>query len=291
MHWNDLHDRAIDIADTAWYKQFDHMNATTPEGFRCDPLAHAPIVFMGSCDLNGPIEDSSKVWCRQLYEALTPTHSFPYIAIGKMYSGFHAVVRRLYTYCEKYGPPSRLMMVIPRPVAAELPMNGKLLSVSERERWIKFLVRNNKIDAEEAEAMNIARKFYQSQQDNLEYQLYQFQSNAAFLQMIVERHNIDFYWTPNLSATAVDYYAKWFEPLISATPFLAKTCVGVAHLSNFSEDGSMGSNTQANVTGLFLRGRRNIPIIELANQLKHNLIHLVSREPALYEKISKDART
>ena len=147
MYWNSLNSNTLTVSNVGGYISYPHMASTIPEGYNCDPLQPATALFLGSCDLDGPIKDTNKSWARQVYadlrlRGMTP----PYIALAKMTAGFMSFPRRLLTFCEHHGPPKLVYAVIPRPVAIEVPIStGEIVSLSDKEMFINWLKRHEKI--------------------------------------------------------------------------------------------------------------------------------------------------
>jgi hypothetical protein len=254
MYWNNTHGNTVDLSALGHYADFDHMTATTPEGYRCDSLQPSPMIFLGSCDMNGPIEDSNRVWSKLLHDKLSLDNPIPYIALGKVHISFISVVRRLYTFCKKYGPPKQVFIVVPRPAALEIPLyDNTLINLSERNPLPKFLHKFGKIGVDELKMTDQVVNFVKSQSNSTSYHLYQFEHASAFLETICERYGIELRWTPNLSVSAVSYYAEYFPTFMEENDFMRSTCAGIALLEDFAFDGSMGMKSQHRVCELFMK--------------------------------------
>lgn len=289
MYWNSTNDNTLDISDAGYYQRFEHMKATIGEGYRCDPLSKTPVLFLGSCDMSGPLDVADQVWSRKVHASLQKVlGEFPYIGLSRVHTGYAALVRRLYTFCETYGPPRRLFVVLPRPVCMEIPIRGTLVNVTERERYVKFLYKVNKLTESEFNLCMQAVEFARSHQDNPDYQLYQFEQSSAFLKTLCQAHKIKLQWTPNLSATAVDYYARWIELFLKDNQFMRERCVGVAPVKDFASDGSTGLLTQDSIAETMLSSMRP-SLNTLKAQAEANLAFLKS-DVKLYEKITTDAK-
>jgi hypothetical protein len=229
------------------------MIPTTDEGYNCDTLQHTKILFVGSCDLDGPIDDTNKSWARLLHsELIQNTDPTPYIALAKMTAGFMSMPRRILTYCEKFGPPEQIYAVVPRPVSIEIPIsNGKIVSVSNREGLVHWLQTHNKLTESDYTLLMAASVFAQSQMQNFNYQVYQFEQSAAFIKVICKLYDIQFNWTINLSSSAIPYYSKYLLTCLNSSQFMKDTFKGVALAADFSFDGSMGNKSQLQIYNLF----------------------------------------
>jgi hypothetical protein len=261
------------------------MKASIPEGYACDPLQASPIIFLGSCDMSGPIEKPELIWSRALHREFSERFgAFPYIGLSRVHSGYDALLRRLHSYCKTYGPPKKLFAVIPRPVCVEIPIRGTLVNVTEREQYLGYLVHINALApfeyAQCLKAMELAR----SQQDNPDYQLYHFEKSSAFLESICERYGIELKWTPNVSSTAVDYYYRWLELFLKNCPWMAERFTGVAAVSDFAPDGSTGAETQASIADV-LMNNGGAPI----NTARLLLNHAYLKSSKFYAKVISDA--
>lgn len=254
MYWNDTTSHVLDISTVGGYVKHPHMKPTINEGYNCDTLQPTKVLFMGSCDLDGPISDTNKSWARLLHMHLM--HSMgpvPYIALAKMSAGFVSFPRRLFTFCEKYGAPEYLYMVVPRPVAIEIPLsNGQIVSVSNRIGFPNWLQRHNVINEQEYSLLHAASTFCDSQLDNYNYQLYQFEQSASFIKLLCQQYNIKFKWTINLSSSAIPYYAKRLLPFLEHCQYMKSTFIGVARSMDFGFDGSMGDESQYQISNLFI---------------------------------------
>lgn len=254
MYWNTTNSNTIKVSDIGHYANFPNLTSTTNEGYNCDRLQATPVLFMGSCDMDGPINDSAQVWSRLLYSSMIKQESlFPYIALGKMTAGFMAFPRRLFTFCEKYGPPAKLFAVIPRPAAVEIPLlTGELVSVSNRKSFADYLYKHQRIGEADYKTLVTASDFYQTQINNLNYQLYQFEQSAAFLKLLCTHYKIEFKWTMNLSSSAIAYYNQYFVPFMENVPFMYESFIGTTLAKDFAFDGSMGDESQHQVHKLFV---------------------------------------
>lgn len=253
MYWDSTHSNTLDVSKVGNYVNYEHMSPTVPEGYNCDPLQPTTVLFMGSCDLDGPINDTRQSWARLLHSHLdSTTGNIPYIALGKMTAGFMSFPRRLNAFCEKYGAPQKLYMVVPRPVAIEIPLyNGSIVSVSNRIGFPNYLLKHGEISNEDHALLSNASQFCQSQLHNEYYQLYQFEETTAFLKLLCKHYNIELKWTLNLSASAIAYYQKYFSTFINSCPYMAETFAGIALAKDFSFDGSMGNLSQHQIFKLF----------------------------------------
>jgi hypothetical protein len=181
------------------------------------------------------------------------------MALSKISSGLEATLRRLYIYCELVGPPKVLYMVMPRPVSIEIPvkrsMTDPLVGVTDIERYLTFLGKLPTITTEEVFLFKKISEVLIGLSENESYQLYQFEKGTAFLQTLCRLHNIELRWTPNLSATAIEYYAKYFSLFLRENDFMRQTCLGVGKALDFSGDGSVGDETQGVIANLMLDGK------------------------------------
>jgi len=292
MFWNTTNDNTVDMSIGHYYANIQNMKATTPEGYRCDPLARSPIIFLGSCDMSGPISDPEAVWSKVIYNKMIRVlNPFPYIALSRIHSGVDALIRRLNSYCIKYGPPKKIFLVLPRPVCMEIPIRGTLVNVTERSNYVDYLMKINRITPEEHTMCMKAVDFARSQQDSVEYQTYQFEKSAAFLKMICDCHKIEMKWTPNLSATAVDYYNRWMEVFLRQVPYMEDTCAGVGEVKDFatSDDGSTGLLTQASIADVLLSSKGLNTLDSIKSQLTKNQNFLMYKEPGHYKKMIETA--
>jgi hypothetical protein len=278
MYWNNTNTNTLDISQVGAYKHFPHMSPTNLDGYNCDPLGPTPILFLGSCDLDGPIKDTNQSWARLLHADLSldakKGQPLPYIAMGKMTAGFMAFPRRLNTFCEKFGPPNKLFAVIPRPAAVEIPLStGELVSVSNRHSFADFLKKHGRISDIDYNSLANASKFFQTQLHNETYQLYQFEQSASFLALICKHYKIDFRWTMNLSASAIAYYQIYFTLFMANCPFMLENFIGTAIASDFSFDGSMGDKSQHQIADLFIQTKnsRGFDMEETISLLNINL--------------------
>lgn len=292
MFWNTTNDNTVDMSIGRYYANVDNMKASTPEGYRCDPLDKSPVVFLGSCDMSGPIIDPEKVWAKVIYNKLSQIYEpFPYIALSRIHSGADALLRRLNAYCVKYGPPKRIFVVLPRPVCMEIPVRGTLVNVTERSNYVDYLLKINKLTPAEHAMCMKAVEFSRSQQDSVEYQTYQFERIATVLQLLCKNYGIQMRWTPNLSATAVDYYNRWMDVFLRQVPYMAKTCAGVGVLRDFAtpEDGSTGLLTQESIADVLLSAERN-SLESINAQLSANHYMLRTHEPEHFDRVISSAR-
>lgn len=283
MYWDNTNSNTLKISDIGHYTNFPHMTSTIPEGYNCDPLQHTPILFMGSCDLDGPTTNTDECWARLLHTHIVNNNApIPYIALAKMTAGFVSFPRRLLTFCEKYGPPEKLYAVVPRPVAIEIPMlNGELVSISNRESFAQYLLKHNRISNEEHDTLLAASKFCQSQLNNNNYQLYQFEQTASFIQLICKQYNISFQWTLNLSASAIAYYDKFFITFMENNQFMSNTFAGPALAIDFSFDGSMGDTSHHEVFKVFSCNTTRYRDTDTISALRQNLITANARTSAI----------
>lgn len=255
MYWNTVKDNTIDISKTPFYSKYENLQSTTKEGYRCDPMGPSPVLFLGSCDLNGPIEDAEQTWSKRIHTSLLK--NTPYIALSRISTGLDAMQRRLFAYCQQYGPPNTVYAVLPRPLSIEIPIRGTLTdplaNVSDREKYVDYLSTNGLITPSEygtcLSMIELARKL----QNNVPYNVYKFEQASAFLQMMCERYSMEFVWVPNVSATAIDYYGRYLETLLRHVPFLSRTCLGVPKAVDFSKDGSAGQQTQKEIADTLMR--------------------------------------
>ena len=286
MFWDNVSDNTVDMSVGEYYQKFAaNMKATTPEGYTCDPLAPSPIVFLGSCDMSGPIPDPTGVWSRVMYREFSKTlDPFPYIGLSRVHSAMGAAVRRLYAYCEKFGPPKKVFLVMPRPVCIEIPIRGTLVNISERNQYPEYLARIGLITQSELESCLKFVEFSRTQKDNPEYHLYRFEEIGAFLKLICERYQIEFSWTPNLAVAAVDYFSRWLPLFLENDSFMAKTCVGVAEVVDFAADASTGQKTQSTIADLFLSSDEPHTMDRIKAQLDANKRYLVVNHAEAYSR-------
>jgi hypothetical protein len=234
---------------------------------------------MGSCDLNGPIISTEQVWAKKLHASLNDP-SMPYIALGRMHTGYMALVRRLHTFCQQYGPPQKLFVVLPRAVAMEMPISdGRLLNISDRYRFPAYLHQHKKITDKDHTMLKGAVEFIRGQSDNERFHRYNFEMCTSFLKLICEKYNIELRWAPNVGVTAVLYYEKFLPLFLEDNPFLLSTCVGVAEVQDLNFDSSIGPNTQQNMCDLFTKERLVTDIPEVAIKLHRNLMYVKTHYP------------
>lgn len=285
MFWDSAKDNTIDVTVGRYYSAFKNMRATTPEGYRCDRLASSPVLFLGSCDINGPVADTELVWSRIIYRELTQQEPFPYIALSRMNTGADALVRRLNGYCEQYGPPKKAYIVLPRTLSIEVPIRGCLVSVSESTTMNDYLLRIGRLNPDEHKMCIAAAEFFRTQQYNQEFHVYRFEEVFAMLRAICERHNIEMRWTPNLAIGSSDYFKQWMEAFLTAVPWAAQTCAGVGELKDFAqpEDGSAGVGSQASMASVLMGPQSDLNAI-LA-QLEANHKFLIANERTQYERM------
>jgi hypothetical protein len=272
MYWDTAECGILDMSKVGRYENYLNMVPTTPEGYTCDELKPSDVVFLGSCDLNGPIEDPSKSWARLLHANLADSLlELPYISLAKSTAGFMSFPRRLITYCEKYGAPKHVYAVVPRPVSVEVPLSeGNVVSVSNRVGFPNYLFKRSALNDLDYSTLREASKFYQSQINNIYYQLYQFEQTASFLSLICRFYNIDFKWTLNLSSSAIAYYNKYLIEFFKHSLFMKQTFVGLASAVDFTFDGSMGEGSQDTVYRLF-KDRPSFDFLNLEQNLQNNL--------------------
>lgn len=248
MFWDNTNSNTLPVHDAGWYNNHPHMTPTIPEGYNCDNLQPSPVLFVGSCDLDGPISDTSKCWAKLLHRELTKGQNVPYIALGKMTAGFMSFPRRILTYCEKYGPPKKIYAVVPRPVAIEIPLtNQQIVSVSNRKVFPNWLFKHKKISQEELDLLLNVSDFCESQLNNDNYQIYKFEETVAFIKTICKLYDVKFNWTINLSDSAIVYYEKFLNKFLSQSEFMRETFSGVPEAKDFGFDGSMGDLSQYEV--------------------------------------------
>jgi hypothetical protein len=289
MFWDTPKDNTVDVSDTSWYGKFENIHATTAEGYRCDPLQPSPVVFLGSCDVNGPLPDPSLVWSKIIHSNLVQKRGqFPYISMGRMHTACQALVRRLNGFCDTYGPPKEVYIVLPRPVCLEVPIRGMLVNVAERSRYVNFLVRSNKITNDERQTLMKAVNFNRSQKDNPDYQMYIFEQVATTLKLLAKAYNIKVRWTVNLAAPATVYYAQWLEMFLHNNQFMRETFVGVAEMGNLTQDGCAGALTQANLAYKLLADERET-IEQSIKQARENVEILKRLQPETYERLFIEA--
>jgi hypothetical protein len=282
MFWNSIIDNTVDLSSGEYYSYFDNMKATNSCGYKCDELVYSPIIFLGSCDMSGPITNANAVWSKVLHSTFKSYNtSLPYIALSRVHSGYDALTRRLFTYCKAYGAPKKVFIVLPRPVCEEIPINGTLVNVTERERYLSYLVRIDKLTPKEYGACLKTMEMARLHKDSLEFQLYKFEQASAMLESICERYKIEISWTPNLSATAVEYYEKWLQVFLKECPYMAQTFAGVAKVHDFAVDGSTGEITQSSIANMFLNPTKT------TENLNENLEFLKSTK--FYSQIKLDA--
>lgn len=283
MYWNTTKSNTLNISDIGHYVNFEHMRPTNSDGYHCDELQKSPIIFLGSCDLDGPISDTNLCWARQLYEHFSVNYeNLPYIALGKITAGLMSMPRRLLTYCEKFGPPERVFAVIPRAVSTEIPLtNGEIVSVSNREGLVHYLAKHNKIsvDDQDFNYLMASSKFSQSLFNNFNYQVYQFEQQSSFLKLICERYNIEFRWTMNLSSSAIPYFDRYFDIFMDSCTFMKNTFVGVGLAKDFAFDGSMGELSQEEVFNVLKRNIICTDYNSLKEIMNQNLNTAVNNTP------------
>jgi transcription elongation factor Elf1 len=174
----------------------------------------------------------------------------------------------------------------------EIPVRGTLVNVTERPNYVDYLLKINRITPAEHTMCMKAVEFSRSQQDSVEYQTYQFERIAMVLRLLCKNYGIEMRWTPNLSATAVDYYNRWMDVFLRQVSFMADTCAGVGVLRDFAtpEDGSTGLLTQASIAEVLMSsdGRNSLEAINAQLTANHNF--LVHAEPVHYEKVISAAR-
>ena len=258
MYWDNPNSNTLKVSDIGNYVNFPHMTSTVPEGYNCDPLQPTPILFLGSCDLDGPIDDTNKSWARMLHCSLSEKYGpIPYIALAKMTAGFMSMPRRLLTFCEKFGAPKQVFAVIPRPVSIEVPLlNGEIVSVSNREGFAHYLKKHKRVNELDYDLLIAASSFATSQFKNEFYQLYQFEQSATFLKLICQCYEIEFNWTLNLSSSAIPYYEKFFTTFMENCSFMNSTFRGLGLAKDFSFDGSMGNQSQYEIFKVFSSKQR-----------------------------------
>lgn len=289
MFWDTPKDNTVDVADTKWYGKFENIHATTPEGYHCDTLQPTPVLFLGSCDVNGPVPDPSLVWSKVMHtEIVRSRGAFPYISMGRMHTACQALVRRFNGFCEVYGPPKEVFIVMPRPVCLEVPIRGQLINVAERSRYVNFLIRSNKITNDERQILMKAVHFNRSQKDNPDYQLYIFEQVATTLKLLCKAYDIKLRWTVNLAAPATVYYAQWLELFLTNNQFMRDTFVGVAKIGNFTPDGCAGALTQHNLAMKLLADQR-FDLDESLSVARGNVEILREQQPETYERLFIDA--
>lgn len=252
MYWDTIDSKVLNVSNIGGYIKHPHMSPTTPEGYHCDPLQHTSVLFMGSCDLDGPIDDTMKCWARLMHSETPEIAPEPYIALAKMTAGFMSFPKRLLTYCEKFGAPAVVYAVVPRPVAIEIPLStGEIVSVSNRTMFAHWLHKHGKLNDQDYNSLMAASAFCESQINNFNYQLYQFEQTASFIKVICEKYGIQFRWTVNLSSAAIPYYHRYLIPFLQNMPFMRDTFVGVPTARDFSFDGSMGNDSQYSIQEVF----------------------------------------
>lgn len=269
MFWNSTDSNTLAIYDAGWYNNHPHMTPTIPEGYNCDPLQSTSILFVGSCDLDGPISDTNKCWARLLHKHLTDEkENTPYIALGKLTAGFMSLPRRILTFCERYGPPKKIYAVVPRPVAIEMPLpNKQLVSVSDRKIFPNWLFKHKKINQEELNLLLDVSGFCERQLDNENYQIYKFEENSSFVKTICKLYGIKFNWTINLCDSSIHYYSKYLNKFLNNSEFMRETFLGVAEAKDFGFDGAMGDLSQYEVFKIL----SNPNTTNIQTMLNHNL--------------------
>jgi uncharacterized membrane-anchored protein YhcB (DUF1043 family) len=196
--------------------------------------------------------------------------------------------RRLLAYCETYGAPERIFVVLPRPVCVEIPLGGKLVNISEREKFIHFLSRNGKITEAEGRVAAKSADYLRAQLDNPDHQLYHFEKCAAMLKLICKAYNIELLWTPNLAASAVIYYGRWLELFLKDNEFMRNTCVGVTKLEELTLDGAAGDKAQTAFAEKLLNNQR-YSLEQMVAQTQENLKWLITNRHDIYEKLETDS--
>lgn len=266
MYWNKTDSNTISVHDSGLYNNYPHMTPTTSEGYNCDKLQSSSILFIGSCDLDGPINDTNQSWARLLHAHLG--EGCPYIALGKMTAGFMSFPRRILTYCERFGPPKKIYAVVPRPVAIEIPLsNGEIASVSNIRTFPNWLLKHKKVTELEHELLLLTSSFCRGHLANKYYQLYKFQEISSFIKVLCKLYNIEFYWTVNLSVSAIVYYHKFLKLFLENSDFMNKTFLGVAEAKDFGFDSSMGNFSQHEVFKIFTKPDPNNFLITLEKNL------------------------
>ncbi len=283
MFWNTSKDNTVDLVIGDYYSAFKNMRVTTAEGYRCDPLQSSEVLYLGSCDINGPLDDPEAVWSKLIHTQ--QGLRCPYIALSRINTGADAMVRRLTGYCEQFGPPKKLYAVLPRASGIEVPIKGTLVSIGAHSLFIDYLLKIDRIDEAEHKTLLKAVEFFKTQQDSAEYHLYKFEQSSAMLRMICERYGIELRWTPNISATGNDYFNRWMPLFLREVPWMASTCMGTGQLIDFAQedDNSIGVKTQSSVAAV-LQGEKQ-PVEAILAQLNANQQYLINSMPDQYQKM------
>lgn len=292
MFWDSIAELSPDPSAVPLYHPFEQMVATTPEGYRCDPLQPTPVLYLGSCDMSGAIAEPGMDWASLLYKYhVAARGDFPFIAMSRLVTGCDAILRRLNAFCQKYGAPEEVYVVLPRVSVQEVTIDGgRVLSVCERVRYANWLHRHGIIDERSKDKATKYMEFARSVRDDGEYQLYHLEHFAMVMSLLQKVYGFKFYWTPNLSSTAIDYYAKWMELFLSNNEFMLRTCVGVGHAVDFTFDGSAGMGSQANMAALF--NSADLVLDRSAStiaQVCRRNMELLWSHAELFKKITADA--
>ena len=288
MFWNSVNDNTIDLTVGYYYSTFKNMRTTTPEGYRCDPIESSPILFLGTCDMSGPLTEPENVWSRIVYKELSKTQSFPYIALSRINTGGDSLIRRLSGYIEQYGAPKKLYIVLPRITGVEVPIRGCLITVGADRLFSDYLLKIGRINPDEHAKCIAATEFFKTQQYDKDFQLYKFEQFSMMLRMICERYDIEMKWTPNLSVTGVDYYNMWGELFLNEIPWMAQTCAGVGQMVDFASDsdGSAGVQSQVAMANILQEPQNNLTSI--LQQLEDNQKYLINNEPIQYDRMLRN---
>jgi hypothetical protein len=209
--WNDLTWRTLKLSDHALFNKTGGSQI----------VLNSPIVFAGSCDINGIRH--GEYWHEIYCESLGLRHE-EYTLLGDAVNMLPSLVRKLYVYLKMCDTkPAQILLVAPVSVPEHI-IEGKCYSITHRVRPLDFLYRLGAVPARLIPKVSSLQQAY-NVSFSRDQEIYNFCRDFSFLEMMCAFYDIDLKWTPNRTGNASLFY-KSIDDLLDAHPFAKSTFIG-----------------------------------------------------------------
>jgi len=250
-YWGETEDSHLRLWTSDVYLQYAPVKHTiTEEGYRGDKLQSTDALFLGTCDVMSSLPDSNLRW-----SALVHKEKFsdqPFIPLGTVGSGLHAMVRRLYSFIQNHGAPKYVYMTVPRFDGYEyVNKSGKTYSVSSRKGTAKFLKYANLINEEDL-SIWLSQIEANKNLENIHNNQYVLEERFSFIELLCKAHNIELKWSFNPSDAGIVLLHRNLAIFEHLSPFMKDSFAGLVEIKDQEKDRSIGIETHRAIYQQFI---------------------------------------
>lgn len=211
--WNDPNFPFLDFSEYKLYSKIHNQTLV--------PNTTSEILFTGSCDISGLRKE--KYW-HEIYCEQKKLNWDEFVKIGTIGQPMPALIRKIYGYLKSVEVAPKIIFMVAPVSLPEYILNGRAYPLPKTFDVIEFLERLEIIPHEVMNKMVHLMSAHR-QSTGPGQILYDFCQNFSFLEMITRAYNIEFYWTPNMTRKAKQYYRD-LSKFLEAHEFAKKTFLG-----------------------------------------------------------------